>query len=80
MMLRTSLNMADIWTKDVAARLITSWQKYPMLYDVADKHYLSSVLKERAFREFIEELAMIGNFVYTLLYIFLKIHSFQEGQ
>ena len=31
---------------------------YPILYDVADKHYLSNVLRERAFCEVGEEQDM----------------------
>ena len=38
-MLCTKLNMADIWTESDEVRIITSW-KYPMVYDVSDKHYL----------------------------------------
>ena len=49
--------MADTWIEDVEpeARLITSWQKFPMLYDVAGKRYLSNVLKEMAFCDEIAE-------------------------
>ena len=43
---RTQLNMADTWSEEVEARLITSWQKVPLLYDVADKHYLNHVFKK----------------------------------
>ena len=57
-MLRAKLNMADIWTKYVATRLITSWLMHSMFYDVADKHYLRNVLKERIFLEISEELSM----------------------
>ena len=32
-----------------------------LFYDVADKHYLSHVLKERVFREIAEEINMTGN-------------------
>ena len=53
--------MADTWIEDVEARLIPSWQKFPMLYDVAGKQYLSNVLKERAFREIAGELNMTSN-------------------
>ena len=44
---RTKLNMADTWSEKVEACLITSWQTFPLLYDVADKHYdyLKHVLK-----------------------------------
>ena len=58
---RTKLNMADIWSGEVEARLITSWQTFPLLYDVADKHYLSHVLKERAFLEIAELVNMTGS-------------------
>ena len=44
---RTKLNMADTWSKQVE----TSWQTFPLLYDIADKHYLNHVLKERTFLE-----------------------------
>ena len=43
--------MADTWSEEVEAR-----QKFTLLYDVADKHYLSHVLKERAFRKIAEEI------------------------
>ena len=65
MILRTKLNMVDTWSEEVEARLIISWQKFPLLYDVADKHYLSNVLKERAFREIAEELNMTGSVCVT---------------
>ena len=48
---RTRLNMADTWSEEVEGRLITSWQTFPLLYDVADKHYLNRVLKERVLLE-----------------------------
>ena len=54
--LRSKLNMADTWVEEVEARLIILWQIFPLLYDVADKNYLSNVLKERAYREIAEEL------------------------
>ena len=52
MTLHTKLTMADIWKKDVAARLITSF---------SGKHYLSNGLKERAFLEISEDLIMTGS-------------------
>ena len=58
--LRSKLNMADTGAEEVEARLIISGQKFPLLYDVADKNYLS-VLKERAYREIAEELNMTGS-------------------
>ena len=61
MTLRTKRNMADTWSEEIEARLITSWQKIPLLYDVADKNYLSHVLKERAFREIVAEMNMTGS-------------------
>ena len=61
MILRIKLNMADIWSEEVEARLITSWQTFPLLYDVADKHYLNHVLKERAFLEIAEVINMTGS-------------------
>ena len=36
-------------------------ENVPLLYDVADKNYLSNVLKERAYREIAEELNMTGS-------------------
>ena len=48
--------MADTWSEEVEARLITSWQTFPLFYDVADKQYLSHVLKERAFWKIAEEI------------------------
>ena len=58
---RSKLNMADTGAEEVEARLIILWQKFPLLYDIADKNYLSNVLKERAYREIAEELNMTGS-------------------
>ena len=55
MLLRIKLNTADTWSEEVEA-LVPSWQKFPPLYDVADKLYHSHVLKERTFREIAEEI------------------------
>ena len=55
MVYRTKLNMADTWSEEVEACLITSLHKFQQLYDVSDKHDLSHVLKERAFRKIVEE-------------------------
>ena len=52
MTLHTKLTMADIWKKDVAACLITSF---------SGKHYLSNGLKERTFLEISEDLIMTGS-------------------
>ena len=52
----SKLNMADTWSEEAEAHLITSFQTFQLLYDVADKHYLSHVLKERAFRKIAEEI------------------------
>ena len=58
---RTKYNMADTLSEEVKARLITFWQTFPLLYDVTDKHYLSHVLKERAFLEIAEVINMTGS-------------------
>ena len=55
MILRTKRNMADTWSEEVEARLITYWQKFTLMYDVVDKHYLSHGLKERTFWEIAED-------------------------
>ena len=61
MILHSKLNMADTGAEEVEARLIISWQQFPVLYDIADKNYLSNVLKERVYREIAEELNMTGS-------------------
>jgi len=33
---------------------------YPIIYDVSNKYYLRNVLKERTFREIVEELDRTG--------------------
>ena len=53
--------MADTGAEEVETRLIISWQKFPLLYDIADKNYLSNVLKERAYREIAGELNMTSS-------------------
>ena len=56
MTLRTKLDMADTWSEDVEARLITSWQNFPLLYLIS-----ITVSNERAFREIAEEINMTGS-------------------
>ena len=58
---RTKLNMADTWSEEVEARLLTPWQTFPLLHDVAGKHYINHVLKERAFLEIAEVINMTGS-------------------
>ena len=58
---RTKLKMGDTWPEEVEARLITSWQTFRLLHDVADKHYLNHVLKERALLEIAEVINMTGS-------------------
>ena len=53
--------MADTWSEEVNNSLITSWQTFPLLYDVADKHYFNLVLKERTFVEVAEVINMTGS-------------------
>ena len=58
---RTKLNMADTWSEGVEARLIAFWLTFPLLYDVADKHYLNYVLKENALLEIGQVTNMTGS-------------------
>ena len=58
---RTKFNMAVTWLEEVEARLITSWQTFPLLYDVADNYYLNHVLKERAFLDIAEVINITGS-------------------
>ena len=79
MILRSKLNMADTWAEEVEARLIISWQKFPLIYDVADKKYLSNVLKERAYREIAEELNTTGSVCVKCTIILPNLKLYDAG-
>ena len=67
---RTKLNIADTWSEEVEARLITSWQTFQLLYDVADKRYLNHVLENA------EVINMTGSVCGVLPFLLKRLIKF----